>query len=102
MIIVTDRIDFVPGRREDALAWANKIRTASKKAGFAGEKNWLLLSMHTDRMTFAVQFASLAEYEERSKSAGTDPAVQALVKEMGADDWCTGAERAFSQILIED
>ena len=35
-------------------------------------------------------------------SPACDPALQALVKELGVGGWCTGTERTFSQILIED
>ncbi len=102
MIIMTDRFDVVPGRMEDALAWAGKVRAAATKAGFVGEKNWLLRSINNaQRFTFATQFASLAEFEEKAKNL-MDPAVQTLVKELATGGWLIGTERTFARILKED
>jgi hypothetical protein len=99
MIIMTDRFDVVPGRMEEALVWADKTRTVSKKAGFVGERNWLLRSINnTHRFTMATQFSSLAEFEEKAKSVA-DPSVQILVRELATEGWLAGTERTFARIL---
>ena len=102
LIILNDRVDVVSGRMADALAWAEKIRAASKKAGFVGEKHWLLRSISSaSRFSFATQFASLADFEQKFKFL-QDPAVHTLVKEMATGGWLVNFDRSFSQILIED
>ena len=102
MIILTDNFNVVPGRMDEALEWAEKIRTASREAGFVGEKNWLLRSIfNAQRFTFATQFASLAEFEEKSPNL-KGRAFDALKKEMATGGWLVGTDRAISRILIED
>ena len=102
MIILSDRFDVVPGKMDEALAWADKIWMASKEVGFVGGKRWMFRSISSaQRFSFATQFASLAEYEEEIKKV-SKPAIQALVKELAIGGGLVRTERGFMRTLKEE
>ena len=101
MIIVATRIETTPGMVNEALKWAEKIWNILEKVGGLGSKSWILRgeSAQLNRFTFAIQFASMAEYEEAMKKANAVPEYQALIPELSK--WGAKIERTFSQVVKE-
>ena len=103
MIIVTERIETVPGRMSKGLDWADRIFKACETADLIGQKQWILrnLTSNPNIFSFVTQCATMGEWEEVIKKRSADLGISALLQEMGEAGWCCGVERIISQAVTE-
>ena len=77
MIIVTNRIEVVFGKMDDAFEWSDKYEAYLKKSKLAGPKWWRLREITgcaKDTSYVGVdQYPSLAELEEMMTKRSEDP-----------------------------
>ena len=102
MIIVSWQNRTAPDKAGEGIEWVKKVIAKSKNWG-ASSKAWILRPRtgSFNRFTLAVQFASLAEYEESTARRNADPGFQALLKERQESDWFVDLETTINEVIVE-